>query len=197
MKYWIVMPVALLDDPLFSLDTPRYLGLGTLGFIVAHEIMHGFDNAGVEFDDEGHRSGLLSTESQTFFEQKMKCLSNQFSDTFQTEFLHNGSGIILKVDGELTLNENVADLGAVKAIVATQKRLAREHGQDLSLPGLSYTQEQLMLINAAQAYCAIINPQAYALIIGMDEHTPPHDRYYSLHAFILINLFYRFIDCVI
>ena len=106
----------------------------------------------------------------------MNCLSNQFSDTFQTEFLHNGSGVILKVDGELTLNENVADLGAVKAIVATQKRLAKEHGQDLNLPGLSYTQEQLMLINAAQAYCAIINPQAYALIIGMDEHTPPHDR---------------------
>ena len=153
--------MALLHDPLFSLDTPRYLGLGTLGFIVAHEIMHGFDNAGVEFDDQGHRSGLLSNQSQSTFQQKMNCLSNQFSDTFQTEFLHNG---------------NVADLGAVKAIVATQKRLAKEHGQDLNLPGLSYTQEQLMLINAAQAYCAIINPQAYALIIGMDEHTPPHDR---------------------
>lgn len=43
----LVLPLALLHDPLFSLETPRYLGLGTLGFIVAHEIMHGFDNSGI------------------------------------------------------------------------------------------------------------------------------------------------------
>lgn len=43
----MVVPLALLNDPLFSMETPRYLGLGTLGFIVAHEIMHGFDRTGI------------------------------------------------------------------------------------------------------------------------------------------------------
>ena len=42
-----VLPLALLDDPLFSMETPRYLAMGTLGFIMAHEIMHGFDNSGI------------------------------------------------------------------------------------------------------------------------------------------------------
>lgn len=77
----------------------------------------------------------------------------------------------------MTLNENVADLGAIRAIVSTLARLEAENGPAQSLPGLTrYTNEQVMLINAAQAYCALINPQAYALIIGMDEHAPPHDR---------------------
>jgi len=43
----VVLPLALLDDPLFSMETPRYLAMGTLGFIIAHEIMHGFDNSGI------------------------------------------------------------------------------------------------------------------------------------------------------
>ncbi|KZS13395.1 Endothelin-converting enzyme [Daphnia magna] len=106
----------------------------------------------------------------------MKCVSNQFSNAFRTEYSINGTSIVLKVDGELTLNENVADLGAIKAIVATQTRMARERGPAPNLPGLNYTHEQIMLINAAQAYCALITPQAYALILGMDEHAPPHDR---------------------
>lgn len=172
----MVLPLGLLHDPLFSLDTPNYLGLGTLGFIVAHEIMHGFDNSGVEFDEDGVRRNLLSPSSQQLFQQKMKCVSNQFSNAFRTEYSINGTSIVLKVDGELTLNENVADLGAIKAIVATQTRMARERGPAPNLPGLNYTHEQIMLINAAQAYCALITPQAYALILGMDEHAPPHDR---------------------
>lgn len=56
------------------------------------------------------------------------------------------------MDGELTLNENVADLGAIKAIVATQEKMAREKGPAQNLPGLNYTHEQIMLINAAQVY---------------------------------------------
>lgn len=177
---YVVLPLALLHDPLFSLETPRYLGLGTLGFIVAHEIMHGFDSSGVEFDDDGRRKPLLSPASQKIFDEKMSCVSEQYSTVFQTEFGggHNGSSVVLKVDGQLTLNENVADLGAIRAIVSALSRMDKEKGPDQSLPGLAgkYTHEQVMLINAAQAYCALINPQAYALIIGMDEHAPPHDR---------------------
>lgn len=92
-----VLPLGLLHDPLFSLDTPSYLGLGTLGFIVAHEIMHGFDNAGVEFDDEGVRRNLLSPSSQPVFREKMNCLSNQFSNAFRTEYSINGTSFVLKV----------------------------------------------------------------------------------------------------
>ena len=175
---FIVLPLALLHDPLFSLETPRYLGLGTLGFIVAHEIMHGFDSSGVDFDDEGNRKPLLTPASQRLFDEKMNCVSEQYSTVFQTEFGHNGSSVVLKVDGQLTLNENVADLGAIRSIVSALARMDRDKGPAQNLPGLAdkFTHEQIMLINAAQAYCALINPQAYALIIGMDEHAPPHDR---------------------
>jgi predicted metalloendopeptidase len=92
-----VLPLGLLHDPLFSLKTPSYLGLGTLGFIVAHEIMHGFDNSGVEFDEDGVRRNLLSPPSQLKFQQKMNCMSNQFSSAFRTEYLINGKSVVLKV----------------------------------------------------------------------------------------------------
>jgi predicted metalloendopeptidase len=93
----LVLPLGLLHDPLFSLKTPNYLGLGTLGFIVAHEIMHGFDGSGVEFDEDGVRRNLLSPPSQRLFQQKMTCMSNQFSNSFQTEYLINGTSVVLKV----------------------------------------------------------------------------------------------------
>lgn len=96
-NFKIVLPLGLLHDPLFSLDTPNYLGLGTLGFIVAHEIMHGFDNSGVEFDEDGVRRHLLSPTSQRLFQQKMTCVSNQFSNAFRTEYSINGTSIVLKV----------------------------------------------------------------------------------------------------
>lgn len=92
-----MLPLGLLHDPLFSLKTPSYLGLGTLGFIVAHEIMHGFDNSGVEFDEDGVRRNLLSPPSQLKFQQKMNCMSNQFSSAFRTEYLINGKSVVLKV----------------------------------------------------------------------------------------------------
>lgn len=87
-----------MHDPLFSLETPSYLGLGTLGFIVAHEIMHGFDKAGVEFDDERVRRSLLSPSSQRIFEEKLRCVREQYSNTFKTEYSVNGSNVVLQVD---------------------------------------------------------------------------------------------------
>lgn len=89
--------MALLHDPLFSLETPSYLGLGTLGFIVAHEIMHGFDRAGVEFDDERIRRSLLTPSSQQIFEDKLRCVREQYSNTFKTEYSVNGSNVVLQV----------------------------------------------------------------------------------------------------
>lgn len=172
----MVLPLALLDDPLFSMETPRYLAMGTLGFIMAHEIMHGFDNSGVETDENGIRNSILSTSSHQIFQEKMNCVTSQYSETFQTQFTHNGTSFVMHVDGALTLNENVADLGAIKAIVKTHEKWMREKPRAANLPGIKYNQEQVMLIHAAQAYCAVINPQAYALILGMDEHAPPHDR---------------------
>ena len=56
----------------------------------------------------------------------------------------------IQVDGQLTLNENVADLGAIKAIVATHRRWTRQNGPEFDLPGLNFTQEQILIINAAQ-----------------------------------------------
>lgn len=57
---------------------------------------------------------------------------------------------MIKVDGQLTMNENAADLGAIKAIVDTHRRWTHRHGPDMDLPGLNYTQEQILIIHAAQ-----------------------------------------------
>ena len=140
--------------------------------------MHGFDNSGIEFDEDGIRNSLLSSPStRRVFQEKMSCVSHQYSNAFRTEYSINGTSVVLKVihyhlfsssysfpfnnvglykqkvDGELTLNENVADLGAVKAIIATLASMASQKGPEPNLPGLGkYTHEQVMLINAAQVF---------------------------------------------
>ena len=86
------------NSSVFSLNTPWYLGLGSLGFIMAHEIVHSFDSLGKNFNEFGNKSPLLSQDSEQRFQEKYSCIEQQFSNVFQTNLsLNDGSTVLLKV----------------------------------------------------------------------------------------------------
>ena len=146
----MVIQAGILQAPLFDPGYPAYLAYGGMGSIVGHEITHGFDSKGHTFDKTGNQSSWFDEQSTKGFTEASKCFIKQYSNFTVT----NPDGEERKVDGELTLDENVADAGGILAAYSAWKRYEQEHGKGLDLPGLAnYTHDQLFFIKFGQNWC--------------------------------------------
>lgn len=148
--YWsqansIVIPAGILRDIFFDSDRPQYLNFGTLGYVIGHEITHGFDNIGAQFDDTGNARNWWKNETKKHYNEKAQCMIKQYRDYN----LRTGSGSGLKINGDLTLKENIADNGAIKEAYQAYEKYVAQRGEELPLPGLKYTPKQLFWIAAA------------------------------------------------
>ncbi|RGP71355.1 endothelin-converting enzyme 1 [Fusarium longipes] len=159
------------QSPLYDTDYPAYVIYGGMGSIVGHEVTHGFDSSGHKFDKTGNYSSWFDEKSTKGFEDASKCFIKQYSNFNVTD----PDGETSNVDGELTLNENVADAGGILASHAAWKKYEAEQGRALDLPGLSkYTHEQLFFIKFGQNWCENLGAQGKNDLT--DEHAPNKAR---------------------
>ncbi|MDR2654479.1 MAG: M13 family metallopeptidase [Oscillospiraceae bacterium] len=105
----IVIPAASLEEPFFNVDWSEAMNYGGIGFTIAHEISHAFDNEGSKYDENGNYKDWWTAEDKKNYELYTKALAGQFSkiEVLPGYFIH----------GELTLGENIADLGGMECIV--------------------------------------------------------------------------------
>lgn len=101
----IVFPAGILQEPFYSIDASPVENYGGIGTVIAHEISHAFDNNGAKFDEKGNANNWWTEDDYRHFEEKTK----------QVEEFYDGLEIIagIESDGELTLSENIADLGGM------------------------------------------------------------------------------------
>ena len=118
----IVFPAAIMQPPFFSADADDAMNYGAIGAVIGHEITHGFDDQGSKYDGNGNLNNWWSDEDRKKFDASAKLLIEQFN---KYEAL---PGVI--VNGELTLGENIADLGglnvAYNAYMLSQKDKKQE-----------------------------------------------------------------------
>lgn len=93
-------------NQIFPASFLRYLNFATVGFLAAHEYMHGFDATGRHYSWSGNLQNWWDAETVTRFEQKAKCFERQYDE-------YNWTDSDIKVDGKFTLNENIADNGGI------------------------------------------------------------------------------------
>ncbi|XP_022808537.1 endothelin-converting enzyme 1-like [Stylophora pistillata] len=142
----IVFLAAILQPPFYNPNYPKYLNYGGIGMVIGHEVTHGFDDNGNEFN-------------------------------FFTIF-H------IQIDGNQTLNENIADNGGLKLAFKAYKSLVAKEGTEGTLPGLGLTEEQLFFIGFAQPWCSIYKKKAALLQLQTDSHTFPKYRIFGpLHNY--------------
>lgn len=98
----ISIPFGILGRPIFDTNFPIPVLFGAIGTILGHEIVHGFDTSGVQFNDMGYLEKWMDSKSQKTFDDVGKCVSDQYGK-FKVEGRF--------VDGEQTLGENIADNG--------------------------------------------------------------------------------------
>ncbi|KAJ7382376.1 hypothetical protein OS493_035437 [Desmophyllum pertusum] len=163
----IVFLAAILQPPFYNPNYPKYFNYGGIGMVIGHEVTHGFDNSGRIFDKDGNVNNWWSALSFRGFSSRTDCLSRQYS-----EFDVYGQ----KINGNQTLNENIADNGGIKLAFNAYKKLVEKEGTEGALPGLGLTEEQLFFVGFAQPWCSIYKKKAALLQLATDSHTFPQYR---------------------
>lgn len=166
VKNAITFPAAILQAPFFDQSFPKALNYGGIGAVIGHEITHGFDDQGAQFDGRGNLKDWWDPMTQKRFVERKKCIIDQYS-----AFSVPQTG--LKVNGVLTQGENIADNGGIKQAYAAYQAYLRKHGQEKRLPGLErYNNEQLFFISYAQTWCGHTKPETLIRQILTDPHSP-------------------------
>lgn len=165
----IEFPAGILQGAFFSSDRPNYLNFGAIGFVIGHEITHGFDDKGRQFDKDGNNINWWEAETDKRFKERAQCIIEQYGNYTVPE---NG----LKVNGVNTQGENIADnAGLVEAYRAYQMYV-KDNGEESSLPGLKYTPKQLFWISAANIWCGKYRPEVLKLRVQVGSHSPAQFR---------------------
>ncbi len=160
----INFPAGTLQPPLFSAgsdDAPNY---GNTGGTIGHELTHGFDDEGRQFDAQGNLRDWWTPEDAKQFEQRASCISNQYSQYVVVDDV--------KINGKLTLGEDVADLGGLMLAYMAWK----DETQNQKLEPLEgFTPEQRFFIAYGQSWCGQTRDETKRLRATVDPHSP--DKY--------------------
>jgi putative endopeptidase len=161
----INFPAGVLLPPLYDLkidDAPNY---GDTGGTIGHELTHGFDDEGSQYDAHGNLKDWWSKEDRAKFDARTKCVDDQYSSYVAVDDVH--------VNGKLTLGENVADLGGeILAYMAWKDADKDKHLEPID--GL--TPEQRFFVGFAQWDCANERPEDIRVRAMTDPHSPARYR---------------------
>ncbi|OBS72512.1 hypothetical protein A6R68_12909 [Neotoma lepida] len=138
-----VFPAGILQPPFFSKEQPQSLNFGGIGMVIGHEITHGFDDNGRNFDKNGNMLDWWSNFSAQHFREQSQCMIYQYGN-FSWDLADQN------VNGFSTLGENIADNGGVRQAYKAYIQWLTEGGRDQRLPGLNLTYTQLFFVNYAQ-----------------------------------------------
>jgi putative endopeptidase len=162
----MVFPAGILQPPMYDVQFAVPVNLGAIGMVVGHELTHGFDDEGSQYDAQGNLENWWEPAVSERFKQKTGCVARQYS-AYEPQ-----PG--LKVNGELTLGENIADMGGVKLAFQAYRALRGNTTARVSAGG--YAEDQQFFLAMGQAWCAKYRPEAEKLLVKTNPHSPPRYR---------------------
>ncbi|XP_059610149.1 neprilysin-2-like [Phlebotomus argentipes] len=165
----IQFPAGILQGQFFSADRPRYMNYGAIGFLIGHEITHGFDDQGRQFDLDGNLVDWWEPDTKKAYLEKASCIIDQYGN-------YTEPSTTLQLNGINTQGENIADNGGVKESYLAYQKWVEKNGPELKLPGLDYTPQQMFWISAAQTWCEVYRPEWMKIVIITNAHSPGRFR---------------------
>jgi putative endopeptidase len=165
-KNEIVFPAAILQPPFFWAEGDDAVNYGGIGVVIGHEISHGFDNHGRQFDKNGNMTDWWTEADSKNFEAQTKVLSDEYDNYKMLDTLH--------VDGPLTLGEDIADLGGVTISLEALRKAWVKNPPQAEIDG--FTPLQRFFINFAQIWRGSIRDKELMRRLREDEHAPSEAR---------------------
>lgn len=164
----IVFPAGILQPPFFYANADDAVNYGGIGAVIGHEMTHGFDDQGRQYDKVGNLTDWWSPQSGEEFKKRAQAIINQYNEYEPLPGLH--------VNGQLTQGENIADVGGVKlAYAALQKALDKNpQAREQKIDG--FTPEQRFFLSFAAIWRQKIRDEEQKLRLNTDPHSPAHYR---------------------
>ncbi len=172
----ITIPAAILQKPFYDINESKEKNLGGLGVIIGHEITHAFDNNGSKFDENGKIKNWWTDEDYKKYEDKIKRIEEVYGNI---EALPG-----IKVNGELTLGENIADIGSMTCMLDILD----------NIPNVNYDE---FFRNFATVWRDITTEEYKVLLLKIDSHSPSDIRVNTYHHFQLHYKFHRIFQIVV
>ncbi|KAI4492198.1 hypothetical protein M0802_010004 [Mischocyttarus mexicanus] len=161
----IVFPAGILQPLFYSQHFPKSLNYGGIGVVIGHEITHGFDDKGRQFDKDGNMMQWWNNATIKAFRERTQCIVDQYSGYKLEE-------VDLYINGRMTQSENIADNGGLKQSFRAYKKWVSIHGQEPLLPGVNLTHDQLFFLNYAQIWCGSMRREDALTQIRSSVHSP-------------------------
>ncbi|XP_073816881.1 endothelin-converting enzyme 1-like [Musca autumnalis] len=170
----IKVPVSVLQPYfLWSDFYPNALKFGTLGFLMSHELIHGFDEEGRAHDKDGNKHEWWDKASNDYFSNQTECFNQQY-----TKFKYGGE-FLPELDSQ---SENIADNGGIRLAYDAYKRWYEDAVRSYTnmegelMPRLNYTSKQLFFIGYGQLWCSATHPALRNYVSSTDDHVPEKFR---------------------
>jgi putative endopeptidase len=157
----MVFPAGILQPPFFNADAPVHVNLGSMGMVVGHELTHGFDDEGSQYDGDGNLKSWWEPAVRKKFEEKTACVVNQYEAYEVLPGVH--------LNGKLTLGENIADIAGMK--LAYQAAQAFHQGAKESIVAEGFDEDQQFFLSSAQMWCANARDEALRDRVVWDPHS--------------------------
>ena len=157
----INFPAGILQPPFYDAKVDNSVNFGAIGAVIGHELTHGFDDQGAQFDADGNLRDWWTPKDEAQFKEKEQCFVNEYDSFVAVDDVH--------VRGKLTLGENTADNGGLRiAHMALLDVLATTPQK----PVEGFTDDQRFFIGWGQIWCQNVRPEMSRLLALTNEHSP-------------------------
>lgn len=165
----INFPAGILQPPFYDFKIDPAVNFGAIGMVIGHEMTHGFDDEGSQFDEKGNVRMWWTDEDRKKFDQRTECEVNEYNK------FEPVPGTTL--NGKLTLGENTADNGGMRiAYAALMDVLAKQGAGAMTKKVDGYTPQQRFFLGYAQVWCENTRPETARLRAKVDPHSPGRFR---------------------
>ena len=156
----MTFPAGILQHPFFSADAAGSMNAGGIGMVIGHELTHGFDDQGRQYDADGNLRDWWTKESGEAFKERAACVVKQYDQYVAIDDVH--------IKGALTAGENIADIGGLKmAYLAYKASRAGKPAPKAS----GFDEDQQVFLGFAQGWCQNTRPEAARLQALTNEHS--------------------------
>jgi putative endopeptidase len=164
----IVFPAGILQPPFFYANADDAVNYGGIGAVIGHEMTHGFDDQGRQFDATGNLRDWWSKKSADEYDKRRKAIVQQYNEYEPLPGLH--------LNGELTQGENIADIGGVKLAYAALQKALDKHPEEQNKKIDGFTPEQRFFLSFAAIWRSKIRDEDQKLRVKTDPHSPAQFR---------------------
>jgi endothelin-converting enzyme/putative endopeptidase len=158
----INFPAGILQPPFYEIAADSAINFGAIGMVIGHELTHGFDDQGRQFDVKGNLRDWWTPADAKAFEERAACIDKQYSNFSPVPGVH--------LNGKLTLGENTADNGGVRVALMALANTSTPAELEKKIDGFS--EEQRLFLSFAQIWCESQREEILRMRAQTDPHSP-------------------------